>query len=91
MVKWPKERFDVIFAGCIKQGVNIPGKDIDSVDATNADDCAKHCDSLPKCKAYVFNPSDNKCRRKHSLSAEDPYPGRWAGKKDCSINNTNGN
>ena len=66
----------------MKQDVSIPGKNIDSPYSTNADDCAKRCDSLSKCMAWVFNPSDNRCWRKYGVSADKPYPGLWAGVKD---------
>ena len=83
---------NIVIAGCRKKDVNIVGgSDIDSPVATGAEDCAKRCDSLPACKAWVFNPADMKCWRKNGFSGDSHRPGLWTGIKDCTIDNTVGN
>ena len=74
----------------MKKDVDIAGMDFANPVATDAYDCAKRCDSLPKCKAWVFNPADRKCWMKYAVPPERPRPGLWSGVKDCASDDTFG-
>ena len=79
-----------LFSGCKNQNVGSPGRDIAHPIATDADDCARRCDSNPQCKAWTFNPNDMRCWIKNKFVENMIAPGLWSGVKGCDINNTAG-